>query len=64
VTRDGDLERAAQLAVAAFGKLDVAIANTGFGVRGAMRSLSIEDCRRQFETNVFGVLRTPYASLL
>jgi short-subunit dehydrogenase len=63
VTRDGDLERAVQAAVGAFGKLDVAIANAGFGVRGAMKTLTIDDYRRQIETNVFGVLRTLYAAL-
>jgi short-subunit dehydrogenase len=63
VTRDGDLERAVEAAVRAWGKLDVAIANAGFGVVGALKKLSLEDYRRQFETNVFGVLRTIYAAL-
>jgi short-subunit dehydrogenase len=63
VTRDGDLERAVAGAVGKWGKLDVAIANAGFGVVGAMKKLSLEDYRRQFETNVFGVLRTIYAAL-
>jgi len=63
VTRDGDLERAAALARAAFGKLDVVVANAGFGVVGALESLSLDDYRRQLETNVFGVLRTVYATL-
>jgi short-subunit dehydrogenase len=63
VTRDGDLERAVDESVRAFGKLDVAIANAGFGVVGALRQLTIGNYRRQFETNVFGVLRTVYAVL-
>jgi short-subunit dehydrogenase len=63
VTRDGDLERAVQLAVKQWGKLDVAIANAGFGIVGGIRELAIADFRRQFETNVFGVLRTLYAAL-
>ena len=63
VTKDGDLERAVAETVSAFGKLDVAIANAGFGVVGAMKKLSVADYRRQFETNVFGVLRTIYAAL-
>jgi short-subunit dehydrogenase len=36
----------------------IVIANAGFGVVGAAQNLSIDDYRRQFETNVFGVLRT------
>ena len=63
VTRDGDLERAVSETVQQRGKLDVVIANAGFGVIGALKNLSVEDYRRQFETNVFGVLRTIYAAL-
>jgi short-subunit dehydrogenase len=63
VTRDGDLERAVAQTVREFGKLDAIFANAGFGVIGSFKKLSIEDYRRQFETNVFGVLRTIYAAL-
>jgi short-subunit dehydrogenase len=63
VTRDGDLERAVAATVGRWGRLDVAVANAGFGVVGAFKKLSLEDYRRQFETNVFGVLRTIYAAL-
>ena len=63
VTRDGDLERAAVQARAALGKLDVVVANAGFGVTGKLETLSLDDYRRQLETNVFGVLRTVYATL-
>jgi short-subunit dehydrogenase len=63
VTRDGDLERAVERTRTAFGKLDVVVANAGFGVSGPLERLSLDDYRRQFETNVFGVLRTIYATL-
>lgn len=63
VTRDGDLEAAVAETVRHWGKLDVAIANAGFGVVGPLKKLSLDDYRRQFETNVFGVLRTIYAAL-
>ena len=63
VTRDGDLERAAAAARAALGKLDVVVANAGFGVTGTLETLSLDDYRRQFETNVFGVLKTVFATL-
>lgn len=63
VARDGDVERAVEAGVRAWGKLDIAIANAGFGVSGPLKRLTIEDYRRQFETNVFGVLRTIYAAL-
>ena len=63
VTREGDIERAVAESTRRWGKLDVAIANAGFGVSGAFSQLSLLDYRRQFETNLFGVLRTIYAAL-
>lgn len=63
VTRDGELARAIAESVRQWGKLDVVIANAGYGVVGALKTLSVQDFRRQFETNVFGVLRTIYAAL-
>ena len=63
VTRNGDLERAVSETVRRWGRLDIAIASAGFGVVGPLKNLSLDDYRRQFETNVFGVLRTIYAAL-
>jgi len=63
VARDEDLERAVSETRRQWGRLDVAIANAGFGVIGPLKKLSLADYRRQFETNVFGVLRTIYAVL-
>jgi short-subunit dehydrogenase len=63
VTVDGDLDRVVADVVRRWGRLDVVIANAGFGVAGAFRDLSVSDYRRQFETNVFGVLRTIHAAL-
>jgi short-subunit dehydrogenase len=41
----------------------IVIANAGFGVVGKAQDLTVEDYRRQFETNVFGVLRTLHETL-
>ena len=62
VTRDGQLEAAVAKARDAFGRIDHVIANAGFGVVGPFSEFGIEDYRRQFETNVFGVLRTVAAT--
>ena len=63
VTEDGAVEQAVKQALDTFGRLDVAVANAGFGVVGPFERLALEDYRRQFETNVFGVLRTASAAL-
>jgi short-subunit dehydrogenase len=62
VTRDGDLEQTVTQALETFGQIDVAIANAGFGVGGRMEKLSLDDYRRQLETNLFGVIRTVMAT--
>jgi NAD(P)-dependent dehydrogenase (short-subunit alcohol dehydrogenase family) len=63
VNLDGDVERAVELARTQLGRLDVAVANAGFSVRGRLVEITLDDYRRQLETNVFGVLRTIYAAL-
>ena len=42
---------------------DIVVANAGFGVVGNAQNLTLDDYRRQFETNVFGVLRTFHETL-
>jgi NAD(P)-dependent dehydrogenase (short-subunit alcohol dehydrogenase family) len=63
VTDRDSIERAVAETVAAFGGIDVVVANAGFGVNGMFESLTADDFRRQFDTNVFGVLDTIYATL-
>ena len=62
VTKDGDIERAVEKTKNEFGRIDYVIPNAGFGIAGRFEKLTLEDFRRQFETNVFGVLRTIYAT--
>jgi NAD(P)-dependent dehydrogenase (short-subunit alcohol dehydrogenase family) len=50
-------------AVDAFGRIDVVVNNAGHAVLGALEELSEEDVRRQFETNVFGVINVTRAAL-
>lgn len=63
VTRDNDVETAINDAREEFGRIDVVVANAGFGVAGPVEKLELDDFRRQFETNVFGVIRTVKATL-
>ena len=45
------------------GASTIVFANAGFGVAGNVQMLTLADYRRQFDTNVYGVLRTLYESL-
>jgi len=63
VTDRSQIDAAVAEAVAAFGGIDVVVANAGFGVSGAATRLSTEHFRSQFETNFFGVIDTIYATL-
>jgi short-subunit dehydrogenase len=63
VTVDGDIARVVgELAVLGVTP-HIVIANAGFGVVGKAQVLGLTDYRRQFETNVFGVLRTLHESV-
>jgi short-subunit dehydrogenase len=63
VTNEADIRSSVAQALAAFGRLDIVVANAGFGVAGRLERLSVADYRRQFDTNVFGVLHTVQATL-
>lgn len=60
---DGSIEKAVDAALAKFGRLDVVVANAGFSVRGNVERLAVEDFQRQFDTNVYGVIRTAKAAI-
>lgn len=58
VAQDGDLEAAVAATHAELGRIDIAVANAGMGIIGSMMSLTLDDFRRQMDTNLYGVLRT------
>lgn len=58
VTQEDQVEGAVREVVGQLGRLDIAIANAGFGVVGPVERLSADDWRRQFETNVVGAAMT------
>jgi NAD(P)-dependent dehydrogenase (short-subunit alcohol dehydrogenase family) len=63
VARDGQVEAAVAHAVAEWGRLDTVVANAGFGIAGRLEKLSLDEYRRQMETNFYGVIRTIRAAL-
>src|SRR5713226_10345805 len=63
VCDDGSVQRAVTLVYQKAGAIDVLINNAGLVYVGAVEELRMEDWRRQFETNFFGVIRVTQAIL-
>ncbi|HUC53529.1 MAG TPA: SDR family oxidoreductase [Candidatus Cybelea sp.] len=63
VCEDSSVERAVARVHQKAGPIDVLINNAGLVYLGAVEDLLIEDWRRQFETNFFGVIRVTQAVL-
>src|SRR5579884_2884525 len=57
VTDEASMSAAVDAVVQAEGAVGVLINNAGYSQSGAVESVPMEDVRRQFETNVFGVIR-------
>src|SRR6478609_4964270 len=57
VTDEASMEAAVAAVEAEHGAVGVLINNAGYSQSGAVESVPMEDVRRQFETNVFGLLR-------
>ncbi|MBP7341919.1 MAG: SDR family NAD(P)-dependent oxidoreductase [Smithellaceae bacterium] len=56
VTDAGSIEACVADVLARAGRIDVLVNNAGYALIGPMIDLSIEDLRRQFETNVIGLM--------
>ena len=54
VTRDADLKGIVAEAGKAFGKIDIVVANAGFGVNGFVEELTLDDYRRHVRRFVAG----------
>ena len=57
VTNSASVRRAAEAAVARFGKMDVVVNNAGYGLMGAIEELDAPELEDVFKTNFFGVQR-------
>lgn len=63
VCNPAEVQLAIDYAQDSLGGLDVVVANAGFAVAGRVETLTMEDFRRQLETNVLGVIATVRAAL-
>jgi NAD(P)-dependent dehydrogenase (short-subunit alcohol dehydrogenase family) len=57
VTDEASMESAVETVVAEHGSVGVLVNNAGYSQSGAVETVSMDDLRRQFETNVFGLVR-------
>lgn len=57
------VEQAIAAAVATHGRLDVVVNNAGFAVDGVFEGMTDDVIRRQFDTNVFGLMRVTRAAI-
>lgn len=57
VTDEDSMGGAVEALLAGAGRIDALVNNAGYSQSGAVESLSLDDVRRQFETNVFGLVR-------
>ncbi len=63
VTDEDSVAAASSEVASHFGRLDLAIANAGFAVRGRVSELTADDWRRQLDTNVVGAAVTARCAL-
>jgi len=57
ITVEDDLQNVVKTIRENHGGVDVLVNNAGFGMYGALEDTAIEDARRQFEVNLFGLAR-------
>ena len=56
VSKRDQVDALIQAALRKFGRIDVLINNAGFGLNDSLAELDMADCRRVFETNLFGAM--------
>ena len=63
VTDDATVTNAIQAITSEAGRIDVLVNNAGYGLNGAFEDLAMDEIKAQYETNVFGLIRTTQAVL-
>jgi NADP-dependent 3-hydroxy acid dehydrogenase YdfG len=61
VADDISVKNAVQAISSETGRIDVLVNNAGYGLNGALEVLAMDEIKAQYETNVFGLIRTTQA---
>ncbi len=60
---EDSIKMAVKQALDQFGRIDVLVNNAGYGIFGALEEFSLEEVRKNFDVNVFGLLALTQAVL-
>ena len=63
VTDENSIQKAVADSLATFGNIDVVLNNAGYGTVGAFEAATQEQIKRQFDTNLFGLMNVTRAFL-
>ena len=63
VTDDTSVKNAVEAISSETGRIDILVNNAGYGLNGAFEDLAMDEIKAQYETNVFGLIRTTQAVL-
>jgi len=63
VTSEAQVKGGVQVAIEKFGRIDVLVNNAGYGLLAATEEASSEEIKKQYDTNVFGLLNVTRAVL-
>jgi NAD(P)-dependent dehydrogenase (short-subunit alcohol dehydrogenase family) len=63
VNRQDTIDQALEKGIKKFGKIDVIINNAGYGLTGPFEGTTEDQIKKQFETNVFGLMRVVRSTL-
>ena len=63
VTKEDQVKAGVKAAIDKFGRIDVLVNNAGYGLLAATEEASDEEVRKQYDTNVFGLLNVTRAAL-
>jgi NAD(P)-dependent dehydrogenase (short-subunit alcohol dehydrogenase family) len=57
VDNDNSVKDAIEKIINEYGRIDILVNNAGYGLFGALEDLEMTEIKKQFETNVFGIIR-------